>query len=99
MAEARVVVHVAVRVHEDLVHLRRQALEHVRHHRLAAEGLEALVDTAHAAALPACEHHAGDGGHAKSWKGAQAGRSSGKEFALGARSTGVTKSASGRCIS
>ncbi len=53
---------VAVGVDQQLVHLRGEALDHVRHHGLAAERLQSLVDAAHAAALAAGEHEAGDPG-------------------------------------
>ena len=59
VAECAVGVEVAVGVDEELVDLRREALDRVRDHRLAAEGLQSLVHPAHAATLAPGEHHAG----------------------------------------
>jgi hypothetical protein len=56
VAEALVLVEVAVGVDEELVHLRSQPLDDMRRHGLAAEGLKALVDAPHAAPLAAGEH-------------------------------------------
>src|SRR6185312_15566459 len=107
LAVAGVRLGVAVRVDQQLLHLGSEALDHVRHHRLAAEGLQSLVDTAHAAALAAGEHDAGDPdgafAHPKLLRcgsnGAHWGRTPAYEFTIGARSTGVTKRPSGRWIS
>src|SRR5688572_611723 len=62
-AEARVGLEVLVAVDEQLRHLRREALDRPRGHRLAAQQLQALVHAAHAAALPAGEDQPGNGGH------------------------------------
>ena len=49
-----------VRIDEDLAHLRAQPIEHVTHHRRAAQRNETLVDAAHPPALSAGEHEARD---------------------------------------
>ena len=57
---ARVAVEVLVGVDQHVADLRREALEHVRDHRLAVELDQSLVDAAHPPALAAGEHDAGD---------------------------------------
>jgi hypothetical protein len=59
-AEGGVGVQVLVGVDRHACHLRREAFEHVRHHGLAAEGLQALVDLAHARAASAGEDQPAD---------------------------------------
>src|SRR5437764_15220564 len=64
IAKCRVTVGVLIGVDHEAVHLRRQSLDHVLHHWLAVELDQALVDAAHAAALTAREHDAGNALHA-----------------------------------
>src|SRR5688500_7720162 len=59
-SEATVLFQVLVGVDDDLVDLRREALDRPLRHRLAAQELQALVDAAHAAPLAAGEDDPGD---------------------------------------
>jgi len=60
VAQVFVDLEILVRVDEELVNLRLQALDHPLHHRFAAEQLQALVHATHAAALAAREDHTRD---------------------------------------
>jgi hypothetical protein len=58
--QSAVGIQVLVGVDGHACHLRREALEHVRHHGRAAKRLQALVDAAHARAASACQDQAAD---------------------------------------
>jgi len=63
VAERGIRLGIAVGVDEELVDLRREALDRVRHHGLAAKRLQPLVHAAHSAPLAAREHDARDPSH------------------------------------
>ncbi len=60
VAEDGVLLQVLVGIDEEGIDLRRQALDRPRCHRLAAEGLQTLVASAHAATEAAGENQAGN---------------------------------------
>src|SRR4051794_5315284 len=59
-AESAVTVEVLIGVHQKLIDLRRETLDHPLHHRLAAQHLETFVDAAHAPSLAPGEYQTGD---------------------------------------